>query len=347
MQAGGWLWSIAHEDSKALNNAFRPLLQDPDRLVRAAAALSLVSALGDQADTGVFPVAAEQLKTGNLIEEQQGLWLLQGAARDLGPDGAGKKAILCAPRLGPYLNETVSALADAAYQGATENVRLGASKMLDVLVPDLRKFNPLLAAELEQQSQLEAFTAKVTSGKAATPEIVEGLKKFPKAAPDIAFFFALNGSHPVELLPAFTEALSALAPAPDAGRLDQSDASRVERSRAINARMRLANAMQKIAPDLPKPIFTINDLMTLRQIMQDPALQADPDRFQKVSDARKLAGWPDRESVGIFFDVSPDQMRRLLAAMKEADAPTYDALVAKVKEIDPHFSESAVGSGKD
>jgi hypothetical protein len=192
----------------------------------------------------------------------------------------------------------------------------------------------LLAAELEQQSQLEAFTAKVTSGKAATPEIVEGLKKFPKAAPDIAFFFALNGSHPVELLPAFTEALSALAPAPDADRVD--------RSRAVNTRMRLANAMQKIAPDLPKPIFTVNDLMALRQIMQDPALQADAERFRKVSDARKSAEWPD----GMFFDVSPNQMRRLLAAMKDADAPTYDGLVAKVKEIDPHFSEMAVGSGK-
>jgi hypothetical protein len=339
MQAGGWLWSISHEDPIALNNAFRPLLQDPDRLVRAAAALSLVSALGVQADAGVFPMAAEMVKSGNLIEEQEGLWLLQGATRDPGPDSASETAILSAPRLGPYLNETVSALADAAYHGSKEDVRLAASKMLDVLVPDLRKLNPLLAAELEQQSQLEAFTARVTSGETATPEIVDGLKKFPKAAPDIAFFFALNGLHPVELLPVFTEALSALAPAPDADKVD--------RSRAINTRMRLADAMQKIAPDLPKPIFTINDLMALRQIMQDPALQADAERFQKVSAAREMAGWPDQKSVGIFFDVSPDQMRRLLAAMKDADGPTYDALLVKVKEIDPHFSEMAVGSGKE
>jgi RNA polymerase sigma factor (sigma-70 family) len=337
MQAGGWLWAIANEDSKALNNAFRPLLQDTDKAVRCTAALSLVSALGDQADAGVFPVAADMLKTRNIIGEQDGLWLLQSAALDPGPDSAGVKFTLNAPRLGPYLNETVSALADAAYHGATENVRLGASKMLDVLVPDLRQSNPSLAAVVEQQRQADAFTAKVTSGEATTPEIVEGLKKFPKAAPDIAFFSALNGSHPVELLPAFTEALAALAPAPDAGRAERSDASSVERSRAINTRMRLANAMQKIAPELPKPIFTVNDVIALGRIMQDPAVQADPDRFQKVSAAWELAKWPDRKSVGIFFDVSPDEMRRLLAAMKEADAPTYDALVVKVKEIDPHF----------
>jgi hypothetical protein len=33
--------------------------------------------------------------------------------------------------------------------------------------------------------------------------------------------------------------------------------------------------------------------------------------------------------------------------MKDADAPTYDALVAKVKEIDPHFSEIAVPRAKE
>jgi RNA polymerase sigma factor (sigma-70 family) len=345
LQSGGWLWAIANENSQALNNAFRPLLQDPDQAVRGVAALSLVCALGDQADAGVFPVAAEMLKTRNLMGEQDGMVLLQMAVLDRASDSAGKKVILYAARLGPYLNETVSALTDAAYQGATENVRLGASEMLDVLVPDLRKSNPSLAAVVEQQNQSVAFTAKVTSGEATTPEIVEGLKKFPKAAPDIAFFFALNDSHPVELLPAFTEALSALAPAPEASGVDRSDASRVERSRAINTRMRLANAMQKIAPELPKPIFTVNDTIALGRIMQGPALQADAQRFQKVSDACELARWPDGKSVGMF-DVSPDQMRRLLAAMKDADAPTYDALLAKVKEIDPRFSEMGAGSGK-
>lgn len=58
------------------------------------------------------------------------------------------------------------------------------------------------------------------------------------------------------------------------------------------------------------------------------------------------AEWPGYKSVGIF-DVPPDEIHRLLVAMKAADAPTYEALVAKVKEIDPHFSNTASGSAKE
>jgi hypothetical protein len=85
------------------------------------------------------------------------------------------------------------------------------------------------------------------------------------------------------------------------------------------------------------------DTVAIRRTMPDPVAQADPERRQKVSDACQLAEWPER---GIF-DVRPDAIRRLLAAMKDADAPTYDALVAKVKEIDPRFSIIAVGSGEE
>lgn len=80
--------------------------------------------------------------------------------------------------------------------------------------------------------------------------------------------------------------------------------------------------------------------------MQEPEQQGDAERAGKIASARKLAGWPDRKAVG-SFDVSPDEIRRLLAAMKDADATTYDALVAKVKEIDPHFFDAAVGRGKE
>jgi RNA polymerase sigma factor (sigma-70 family) len=337
LQAGGWLWSIAHEDSKALNNTFRPLLEDPDKAVRLTSALALVTALGDQADAGVFPVAAELLKSDdhNTMAEIWGLTILHKSARDLSPDGATDNSILYASRLGPHLNAIVSALAEVAHHSSQKTHSLAAAKMLDVLVPDLRKSNPLLAAELEQQSQLEEFTARAISGEAAIPEILEGLKKFPKAAPRIAASFAREGWNAVELLPAFAEALSALAPAPDV--------SMADRSRAINLRGTLADAMQEIAPARPKPIFTVKDKQAIMRMLRDSGVEADPARSQKVSDAFKLAQWP----VGLMFDVSPDEMRRLLVAMKNADASTYDALVAQVTEIDPHFSETAVGSGKE
>jgi hypothetical protein len=75
-------------------------------------------------------------------------------------------------------------------------------------------------------------------------------------------------------------------------------------------------------------------------------VEADPERAQKVSDARQSAEWPEFKSVG-NFDVPPEEIRRLLTAVKDADAPTYDALLAKVKEIDPHFFDLPAGRGKE
>jgi hypothetical protein len=72
------------------------------------------------------------------------------------------------------------------------------------------------------------------------------------------------------------------------------------------------------------------------KILFNPEIRADPDRRARLAAARKLAEWPTHGP----FDVSPEQVRRLLAAIKEADAPTYNALVAKVNEIDPHFSDN-------
>jgi hypothetical protein len=341
MEAGGWLWAIANENPEALNQAFAPLLQDPDRGVRFVAARALVTALGDQADAGVFAVAIEALKSSEGdIAPGNGLSLLYDAARPATPDGPPAEPNLTPARLGPYLDDTVSALADAAAHTTRGEVRLGAAKLLEVLGPEFRKSDPALAAELEQQHRADAFDSKVCSGEATLPEVREGLKTFPKTAPSIARYYArFAGSNAVELLPAFQEALSALAPSPEAPIRDQ--------AKALNARQTIADAMQKIAPELPKPLFGINDTHALTRIMQDPALQTDSERLQRVSEARKLAEWPEDKPFGIFVDVPPDKIRRLLAAMKDADGPTYDALAAQVKEIDPHFSDTPVGTGKD
>lgn len=335
---GSWLWSIADGNSTVLNDAFTPLLQDPRLDVQRTAAAALIYALGDEADPRVFPVVLELLKSGDdNIFRLHGLMLLDHAAADLSganktaqPMGAGRspQARINASRLGKYLNETVSALAEVARTTTREDLRLWASRMLDVLSPDFRKFNPHRAAELEQQDQTEEFTFKITTGDATVPEMLEGMKKFPKAAPDVGEYLARQGSNAFDALPALSEALAALAPAPEASGMD--------RAAAVRARQRLANAMQKIAPDLPKPIFTDGDVTAIYKILFEPEMRADPDRRQRVSDARKLAEWPTHGP----FDVSPEKVRRLLAAVKEADAGTYDLLAAKVNEIDPHFSDA-------
>jgi RNA polymerase sigma factor (sigma-70 family) len=338
MQAGGWLWALADYDARALNRDFLPLLQDSDQAVRCISALALVSALGNQADAQVFSVAADLLKSGDdTFGRIHGMSILTGAAREPNSDASVEEPSLTVVRLGPYLDEVVAALAAAADKTTRADLRLKAAKLLDSLNPDFRKSNPSLTAVLDQEGRLDAFVSRTSSGEATTPEILEGLKKFPRAAPEIAAHYARNGLNAAELLPAFREALSALAP--------PAQASQGDRRAAVRARQRLADAIQKLAPELPKPIFTDQDTVALTRIMRDPALEADAGRRQKVSAARQSAEWPDFRSVGIS-DVSPPEIRRLLAAIKDADAPAYDALVAKVKEIDPHFFDPTVDSGK-
>ncbi len=203
--------------------------------------------------------------------------------------------------------------------------------MLEVLSPQSLESNPALAGELEHDRQTAAFVSKVINHQAALPEIIEGLKQYPWAAPDIAANFVRTGSNTVELLPAFTQALFALAP--------PSDASQADRARAFGARQQIADAMQKIAPELPKRIFGRNDTFVLQRIMRTAAGQADSERFQKISAARRLAEWPAMGAVRPF-DVPPEHVRRLLAAIRDADAATYEALAAKVSEIDPHFFDA-------
>jgi hypothetical protein len=338
MQAGGWLYDIADQDPKLLNNAFRPLLTDTDRAARFVSALALAHTLGEEADQGIFPVAAEMLKSGDdTILRHDAMSLLDDSVREFSNADPPGEAVLTAPRLGPYLNQIVSALADTAYHTKRERLRLAASQKLDALVPGFREHNPSLAGELEHQKQSEEFASKVMSQEESRPQIFAGLKKFPEAAPAIASYYVRMGSNIVDLMPAFNEALVALAPLPDA--------SRGDKGAAVNLRGQLVEAMQEIAPGLPKPIFTVKDTIALSQITRDPAMQADPVRAQKVSDALKSAQWPDGRVAGLF-DVPPDEVRHLLAAMKNADTATYDALVAKVKEIDPHFSEMAIISEK-
>jgi RNA polymerase sigma factor (sigma-70 family) len=335
---GSWLWDIADGNSAILNDALTPLLQDPRPDVRRTAATALIYALGDEADPRVFPVVLELLKSGDdSILRLHGLMLLYHAGADLSGtkeiapytgDGGRPRPRINASRLGKYLNDTVSALAEVARMTSREDLRLWASRILDVLSPDFRKDNPHRAAELEQEDETQAFTFKINTGQITIPEMLEGIKKFPKAAPAAGEYLVRRGSNSVAALPALAEALAALAPAPDSSGMD--------RANAIPTRERLANAMQKIAPDRPKPIFTYSDVTDLHKILFEPEMRADPDRRAKVSAARKLAEWPTHGP----FDVSPEQVRRLLAAIKEADAPTYNALVAKVNEIDPHFSEN-------
>ena len=235
------------------------------------------------------------------------------------------KPRLTAARLGNALEETVAALTEVSANTKREDLRSQARRFLEILNPDFRKDNPEIATAIEQEEQLATFRFKVQTGQAAMSEMLEGLKQFPKAAPAVAEALVNRGSEAREALPALGEAMSLLAPLPDT--------SGADRIAAIRAREQLANAMQKIAPDLPKPLFTETNVRSIMGILTDPAARADANRRGAISAARKVAEWPSQGP----FDASPDQVRRLLAALKEADGAMFDAVTARVREIDPLF----------
>jgi hypothetical protein len=315
-------------------SGFRPLLQDGNLEVRRTAAFCLANALGTNADVGVFPVAIELLRSSDDNDLQlDGLTLSGQAAEGRSPFGPIRVASGGDPikpsvdltRLGDAANEIADALTEVASKTQRDDFRTGAWRLLDDLNPDFRSDNPQIADTMEQKAQMAAFEAKVQSGQVAMPEMLEGLKQFPKAAPIIAEALVHQGADACEAVPALGEALSLLAPPPEA--------SAADRVAANGARERLANAMQKIAPDLPKPLFTMEEIESIMRPMLDPAVRADVNRRSRISAARKAAAWPGVRP----FDVSPEQMRRLLAALKEADAAVYDAVTARVKELDPLF----------
>ncbi len=330
-----WLLPMAGGNTKALNDAFRPLLKDAHAMVRRAAASCLITSLGDAADVGVFPPVLEMLNSGDdAFLRFHGLILLEQSAKAENPHRmiwleAGQKSDLTAPRLDPYLNDTVTALNDVAQHSNRRDLQSFASRILAALSLDFQKYYPQLAATLHEDDEVAAFISTATHHAPSMPEIREGLKRFPKAAPKIAEWLALQPRDHREILPVLQESLTVL--------LSMTNVTRMDQSVVVENREKLVNAMQKIAPERPKLLFTGKDTYSIYTILMAPDVRNDPDRRAKVSAARKLAKWP----TGGPFDVPPDEIRSLLAAVKDADAATYEGLVAKVKKIDPHFFEGA------
>lgn len=92
--------------------------------------------------------------------------------------------------------------------------------------------------------------------------------------------------------------------------------------------------MQRIAPDQPKPLFTQTDMRSVMEILRVPEVKADPDRRQRISTTFRSV-LPDERSSA--FEMTPEQMHRLLDALKGADQPTGDAVTQRVNKIDPQF----------
>jgi RNA polymerase sigma factor (sigma-70 family) len=334
-------------EASAVDQAFRPLLQNEELDVRRAAAYSLALVLGNQSGPDVIAVALEALRASsenllpnavtpddksarvqdllnkNLLNEALGTLVKAGADPN---DPLGR---VTAANLGPAAAEATSVLAQIAMRSTNEglDVREAALRLLDSLNPDIQNMDPVAADLLKSYRQTSTFVQRANDNEATLPELINGLQQFPNESTLVATASALGrlGPEAQPALSALREALAAFEPKDGA-----------MRSESFRIREAIANAIQKIIPDQPKPLFTISDIIAVHWILfDDPALQSDAARRQRISAAVQpvMSAGPGR---GI--ELNPEQMHRLLVSLKGVDQPAYDAVVTQVKRIDPQFA---------
>jgi RNA polymerase sigma factor (sigma-70 family) len=323
LRYGDVIAHLAGGADEKVDAAFRPLIRDQDPSVRETAAYVLAFVLKSQAGLDVINVAVDQLKSSDENARVGAISTLSNA----GQDPNDRRLRVTTASLGTAAGDATAALLDIAQHCRREDLRESAMRLLIGLDPDLSQVDPALQASFKENLAMNAAIERLNMRPAKLPEILEDLKRFPGAIPTAADALASLGPEAQSALPALQEALATLAPNPEA--------SAPDRQAAFRARERLVNAMHSIAPDQPKPLFTESDMRSVMQILHDPKIRADAERNQKVSTAVRpvLAGAP-----GNGVELTPEQMSRLLEALKEADLPTYTAIAAEVKKIDPHFS---------
>ena len=309
----------------------RPLLEDTDVAVRSHAAQSLSYVLKGQSDRNIIRAGIDALNSGDDCNRQLGLATLRNVGWD---PFQPSRASVTEDSLGLDVRDAIAALVEAASKTQRQDIRDAALRLLTGLNPDLRQESPELQAFFQEHQQVAELNENITSGKAGMREIIEGLNQFPKAVPDIADTLALLGNQAKAALPALRKALVELEPRPEASARD--------RVSAHVSRQRIANAIQRIAPDEPKPFFTMQDTRSILDTVLFLTTVGDAARREKLEAAVEpvLAEvkYLGPEMRGYVFELSPEQVRRLLNEVNAADKHTYESVAAQVKAIDPHFS---------
>jgi RNA polymerase sigma factor (sigma-70 family) len=332
-------------DSSAVDQAFRPLLQNSDLDVRRAAAYTLALVLGNQAGRDVIGVALDALRSSsedlsrntlvaddqlararNLLDQN----LLSEALGTLSKAGADPNdpwERVTAASLGSAANEATAVLAGIAMRSADKGLQETALRLLDELNPDVQKLNPTVADLLQSYRQINGFVQRANNDTVTVPELIGVLQQSPQEATFVASARALGRLGPAAQasLPVLREDLAALEPKD--GAATPIDIFRIRKA--------LANAIQGIDPQEPKPLFTISDIILVRGIVfDDPILQSDGARRERISAAVQpiFSSGPGRG-----MELTPDQMRQLLTTLKNVDQQTYDAVFSQVKKIDPQF----------
>lgn len=309
-------------DSAKITDALRPLVQDQDIGVSQTAAYSLAMILRSQAGEDVTKATIEGLKSTD--DDLRGLAL--SAFKNIGSDPKDPSGRVRPERLGAGAAEAVPALIDIANNSNRKDQQMQALQLLDAIQPGLRPENPAMESLLQTQEQDSAFATKVQLGAVSLPDLIAGVQQHPGAIGAIANALAAIGPDAQSALPALRAALAGLEPHPGAAPTDMAQANR--------SRDTVADAMQKIAPEQPKPLFTESDMRSIMATIDNPTIMSDGNLKQRMASALSpvLA-----DLNGRAIQLTPNQMLRLLDALKTVDQPIYDTVAAKVNNIDPQF----------
>jgi hypothetical protein len=300
-----------------LDELVRPLLRDADLQVRVAAAETLWHLLKGQAGDGVTQVAIESLPSaaaGSPLSAPQMLEILRHASQD--PNDPQR---VTAASFGTAATNVIAGLIELAATTQAQDVKAAALGLLDKLAPEFRPQSPKMDSVLGEQEQLNAFVERVRSGWATGPELMEGLKRFPRMSSPVSKALVALGPEARAMLPSLREYLKTFDARDDANR----------------GRETIANAIQTISPDQPKPLFASEDVssvigMWIGQSDRWP----DKERGARIAAALNPAR---RYLMAHGHQMPPDEMQKILEALKATDQPAYETALAEVKKIDPQF----------
>jgi hypothetical protein len=278
--------------------------------------------LREQSGADVTQVIMEGLKSND--EDTQSLAL--SALKNIGSDPSDPFGRVVPARLGTAAAEAAPALVAVANNSNRKDHQMLALQLLDAIRPSLRAESPAMDTLLRAQEEDAAFAMRVRSEEVALPELIEAIEKHPGAIGAIANALAAMETSAKPALSALQKALVSLEPPKGAAIADVAEATR--------SRAAVVEAILKIAPEQPKPLFTEPDVKSIMAVISDPSVTSDPDRKQRLASALRpvladVEGGPP--------ELNPEQMRRLLAALKKADQTVYDAVAARLDTIDPHF----------
>lgn len=314
---------LAGSDTGPVITALRPLLQDTDPAVRNGAAYAMALMLRSQAGPEIIQTVMAGLSATD--EDQRGNALC--ALKNMGTNPRDPSQRIQGALFSDQLTNALPALAQIANRSPRKDHQQQALELLNALQPNLRRHNPGMDRVLQEQEQAAVFARRARAGELTVSDLVHGLTQHPQVIEVTAQVLAEAGSEAQSALPTLRTALNTLATD-----MAGSMADKVERNRQRDA---VADAIHKIAPDKPKPLFTEQDVQYIMEVVADSDVRLDQKR--KTNLARALQGAISNSPNG-GTALRPDQVQYLLAALKETDPPVFEAIAGRVQALDPRFT---------